>query len=332
MPSKYPMFDRRRLRILPLSDRQHLVDSSSVLNVGDRPEPFEHADLPALAEAILQARRRGAAVVMLMGAHVIKQGLSRYLIDFLRRGWLSALAGNGACAIHDYELARIGATSESVSRYIATGQFGLWKESAEINDIVTAAARAGLGFGEALGQAIAESRWPHREISVYAAAWQAGVPATVHVGVGYDIIHEHPNFDAAAAGTTSDRDFLILTKVVEGLEGGVVLCVGSAVMGPEVYLKALAMARNVAGQQGRQIRHITSAVLDLVELTGAQTGGRRADLHTEAPKDSPEYYFRPYKTMLVRTVADGGRSFYIRGDHRATIPALHALLEAGDKR
>ena len=316
------MFDRRRLRVLPLSQRQHLVDLSSVLNVGERPLPFEHPLLPELAEAVAQARRRGAAVVMLMGAHVIKQGLSRYLIDFVRRGWLSVLAGNGACAIHDYELARIGATSESVSRYIAEGQFGLWQESAEINDIITAGARRGLGFGEALGQAIAESSLPHKDISVYAAAYQAGIPATVHLGVGYDIIHEHPNFDAAAAGAASDRDFLILTKAVENLEGGVVLCVGSAVMGPEVYLKALSMARNVAAQQGRQIRQITSAVFDLLALTG--------DLHIEAPKESPEYYFRPYKTMLVRTVADGGRSFYIRGDHRATLPALHAAICAAE--
>ena len=234
-----------------------------------------------------------------------------------------ALATNGACAIHDYELARVGATSESVSRYIAEGQFGLWTESAEINDIVTAGDRQGLGFGEAVGKAIAEGPLPHKDVSIYAAAYQAGIPATVHLGIGYDIIHEHPNFDAAASGAASDRDFLILTQVIENLEGGVVLCVGSAVMGPEVYLKALAMARNAAAQEGRQIRHITSAVFDLVELTG--------NLHAEAPKDSPEYYYRPYKTMLVRTVADGGKSFYIRGDHRATIPALHALLAAAEK-
>ncbi len=323
MPSKYPTFDKSRLRILPLSARQHLVDLSRVLNVGDRPEPFAHPDLPAVAEAMVQARRRHAAVIMLMGAHVIKQGLSRYVIDLLGRGWLSALATNGACAIHDYELARIGATSESVSRYITAGQFGLWKESAEINEIVTAGAQAGLGFGEALGKAVAEDSLPHKDVSIYAAAWRASIPATVHVGIGYDIVHQHPNFDAAAAGTASDRDFLILAKTIENLENGVVLCFGSAVMGPEVYLKALAMARNVAAQKGQAIHQITTAVFDLLELTG--------DLHVEAPPNSPEYYFRPYKTLLVRTVADGGRSFYFRGDHRATIPALHALLVAAER-
>jgi hypothetical protein len=138
------------------------------------------------------------------------------------------------------------------------------------------------------------------------------------VGIGYDILHEHPNFDAAAAGACSDRDFLTFARVVEGLEGGVVLCFGSAVMGPEVYLKALAMARNAAAGQGRSIRRFTSAVFDLQRLGD--------DLSAEAPKDTPEYYYRPYKTILVRTVRDGGRSHYIRGDHRATIPALHRLL------
>ena len=318
MPSKYEAFDRRRLKLLPLSQRAHDLDLATLLRVGEAPMPFDHPDLPALADALAAAGRRRSAVILLMGAHVIKQGLSRYVIDFIRRGWVSVVAMNGACAIHDYELARIGASTESVARYISEGQFGLWKESGEINDIVAAGSADGLGFGEALGKAIRESDLPHKDISIFAAAYEAGVPATVHVGVGYDIIHEHPNFDGAAAGEASYRDFLILARKVEHLEGGVVLCLGSAVMGPEVYLKALAMARNVAKQQGRQIRHFTSAVFDLLDLTG--------DLHAEAPKDSAEYYYRPFKTILVRTVRDGGASYYFRGDHRATVPALHKLL------
>jgi hypothetical protein len=254
----------------------------------------------------------------MMGAHVIKQGLSRYVIDLIRRGWVSIVAMNGACAIHDYELASVGATTESVARYISEGQFGLWRETAELNDIVHAGAVEGLGFGEAVGQVVADCDYAHKDVSIFAAAYACGVPATVHVGIGYDIVHEHPNFDGAAAGAASYTDFLIFARAMENLEGGVLLCCGSAVMGPEVYLKALAMARNVARQQGREIRRITSAVFDLVRLEG--------DLTTEAPKDSPEYYYRPYKTVLVRTVRDGGRSYYIRGDHRATLPALHRLL------
>lgn len=319
MPSRYPQFDRSRLNIRPLAERENLVSLDDVLPVGDRPVPFEHPDLPALADAILAARRRGASVLLMMGAHVIKQGLGRYVCDLIRRGWVSLLAGNGACTIHDYELARIGATSEHVPSVIRDGRFGLWRETAELNDAVVAGNAEGLGFGESVGRFIAESDLPNADLSVFAAAWQAGIPATVHVGIGYDILHEHPNFDAAAAGEASYRDFLIFAKAVESLDGGVVLCVGTAVMGPEVYLKALAMARNVAAQEGREIRHFHSAVFDLLPLDPAK-------LHTEAPKDTPEYYYRPYKTVLVRTVADGGTSFYVRGDHRATIPALHRLL------
>jgi len=318
MTSKYPRFDRSKLRLRPLAARQHDMDLSKVLAVGEAPLPFSHPALLAIADAMAAARERGAAVILLMGAHVIKQGLSRYVIDLVRRGWVSAVAMNGACAIHDYELSRIGATTESVARYISEGQFGLWTETGGLNDIVRDGHSEGLGFGEALGRAITTGGFPHKDASIFAAAYECGVPATVHIGIGYDIVHEHPNFDAAAAGAASYRDFLVLAHVVENLEGGVVLCYGTAVMGPEVYLKALAMARNVARQEGREIRHFTSAVFDLLDLGD--------DLAAEAPKTSPQYYYRPYKTVLVRTVSDGGKSYYVRGDHRATMPAIHALL------
>jgi hypothetical protein len=134
------------------------------------------------------------------------------------------------------------------------------------------------------------------------------------VGVGYDILYEHPNCDAAAWGALSYRDFLIFTQEVTRLEGGVFLCLGSAVMGPEVYLKALAMARNVAHQRGESIKHFTTLVGDLIPIQG--------DPRREAPKTDPQYYYRPYKTILVRTVADGGESFYVQGDHRQTVPTL----------
>jgi hypothetical protein len=141
-----------------------------------------------------------------------------------------------------------------------------------------------------------------------------GVPVTVHVGIGYDIIHEHPNFDAAAYGLASYRDFLTVCDTVSRLSGGVFLCYGSAVMGPEIYLKALSMARNVAHQRSQRIQGFTTAVFDLLRLEG--------DFHEEAPKSDPRYYYRPWKTVLVRTVADGGGSHYICGDHRQTLPYL----------
>lgn len=321
MPSRYEQFDRGRLEIQPLAAREHDVTIADLLDVSGDAGRFEHPDLPAVADAVAAAVGRGAPVLWMTGAHVIKQGLSRYVIDAVRRGWAAGIAGNGACAIHDYELARIGATSESVARYIREGRFGLWRETGELNDVVRAGDAEGLGFGEAVGRAVSagdEECFPHADASIFAAAWEAGVPATVHVGVGYDIVHEHPNADGAAIGSASYRDFLIFARLVERLEGGVLLCFGSAVMAPEVLLKALAMARNVAARQGRRIADFTTAVFDLLELSG--------DLDREASKDSPEYYYRPYKTLLVRTVRDGGRSIYVRGDHRATIPALHALL------
>src|SRR5947199_2245057 len=239
----------------------------------------------------------------------------------MERGLLTHLAMNGAGPIHDWEFALIGASTESVARYIQTGEFGLWTETGRMNDAIRAAAAQRIGLGEALGRAILEGAFPHKGVSVLAAAARLGVPATVHVGIGHDILHEHPNCDGAALGAASYRDFLVLAQTVTRLEGGVLLNVGSAVMGPEVYLKALAMARNVAHQEGQEIRHFTTAVFDLVPLEG--------DTRRQAPKSDPRYYYRPWKTILVRTVADGGESFYIQGDHRETVPALyHAAVAA----
>jgi hypothetical protein len=207
-----------------------------------------------------------------------------------------------------------------VNRYIRTGEFGLWRETGELNDWIREAAEQSFGLGENVGRRIQSSDFPHRDLSVFAAAYRLGVPVTVHVGIGYDIIHEHPNCDGAALGAASYRDFLIFARTVERLEGGVLLNFGSAIMGPEVYLKALSMARNVALQEGRSIRRFATAVFDMVPIHG--------DPHRELPKTDPGYYFRPHKTILVRTVADGGESFYVSGDHRATLPALRrAFLE-----
>jgi hypothetical protein len=320
MKSKYETFDRSRLLIKPLAERAHDMHLEDVLGLEDPTPAFAHPQLAELAQRIVGAQRRGAARLLMMGAHVIKAGLSRHLIDLLGHGFLTHVAMNGAGAIHDYELARTGATTESVARYIREGQFGLWRETGELNEWIREAAELSLGLGENLGRRIAASDFPHRDLSIFAAAYRLSVPVTVHVGVGYDIIHEHPNCDGAALGAASYRDFLIFARSVENLEGGVLLSFGSAIMGPEVYLKALAMARNVAHQQGRSIRDFTTAVFDLVPIQG--------DIHHELPKTDPGYYFRPHKTILVRTVADGGTSFYFCGDHRATLPALRrALLE-----
>lgn len=314
----FPQFDRSRLRIEPLSQRQHDLTLADILPLDANIPPLDHPHLPIVAEQIRAARKRDAAVILMMGAHLLRRGNSRFLIDLMERGLLTHVAMNGAGPIHDYEFALIGATTESVPRYIRTGQFGMWRETGEINEIAKQAMADGLGLGEAIGRAIEEGRFPHRDISVLAAGYRLQVPVTVHVGIGQDIIHQHPNCDGAALGETSYRDFLIFAHSVSRLEGGVLLNFGSAVMGPEVYLKALSMARNVAQQEGRAIAHFTTAVFDLPDLG--------SDFNTEPPKTDPRYYYRPWKTILVRTVADGGESYYIQGDHRETFPNLWKLL------
>jgi hypothetical protein len=242
------------------------------------------------------------------------------LIDLMERGIVTLIGGNGAVSIHDMEFAMIGKTTESVARYIQEGQFGLWKETGRVNDAAVEADKHGMGLGESIGKMISDhpAEFPYAADSVLAAGYRLGVPVTIHGGIGQDIVHEHPNFDAAAYGAASYRDFLALAHQVENLEGGVMLNIGTAVMGPEVYLKALAMSRNVAHQQGREIKHFTTAVFDMIDL------GENQD--KEAPKSDSRYYFRPFKTILVRTVADGGESYYVRGDHRSTVSNLHRLV------
>ncbi len=319
MASKYAVFDRSRLVIKPLAERTHDLHLDHWLSLDAPTSPFSHPQLTEVARRLITAKQSGAARILMMGAHLLRAGVNRHIIDLIERGSLDHIAMNGAGVIHDYELARIGATTESVARYIRTGEFGLWRETGELNDWVAEAAALDLGLGENLGRRIESSDYPQKSLSMLAAAYRHSVPVTVHVGIGYDILHEHPNCNGAAFGAASYRDFLIFARTVERLENGVLLSFGSAIMAPEVYLKALAMARNVAQQEAREIRHFTTAVFDLVPIHG--------DFREELPKTDPGYYFRPQKTILVRTVADGGESFYFCGGHRATFPALrHAIL------
>ncbi|MBQ7160584.1 MAG: hypothetical protein IJR90_02640 [Clostridia bacterium] len=314
----YPLFDRSRLNILPLAERIHDIDLEKVaMEPGDPVPEFDDPSLDPIADAVVTARKKyGAAVLMMYGAHVIRTGNSPLMIDMMKRGMITHFATNGAGSIHDFEFSLIGQTCESVAKYISEGQFGLWRETGMINDIIKEGAADGIGWGEALGRYIWENKLPYREKSVLAMGYHLGVPCTVHIGVGNDIINEHPNFDGAAAGACSYTDFLVYAKTVENLEHGVFLNFGSAVAGPEVYLKALAMARNVAKQEGRRIADFTTAVFDLLAI-------EQSDGYSSAPpKTDPRYYFRPWKTILARTVADGGKSYYVRGEHNKTFPNL----------
>lgn len=317
MPFK--KFDRNLLKLKPLSERVHDLDLSIMMDIdGEIPE-FEHPTIDILTNRILEAREKDAAVILMMGAHVIRSGVSPFLIELMKKNIVTHFALNGAGAIHDFELALIGATTESVAKYISVGQFGLWNETGRINEAVKMGVREGIGFGEAIGKVIETENFPHKDISLLAAGYRYQVPVTIHVGIGCDIIHEHPNCDGYALGHASYTDFLIYANTISNLEGGVFLNFGSAVIGPEVYLKCLAMARNVAHQEGRKIAHFTTAVFDLLPLEGK-------DIHSEPEKSDPGYYFRPWKTIMARTVADGGESFYVQGLHRETVSNLARKL------
>lgn len=309
-----------RLSVQPLAERTNDLNLDHWLDLEAATPEFDHPDLETVAAKLNAAREQGRARVLMMGGHLLRAGVNRHVIDLLQRGFIDHLAMNGAVAIHDYELARVGGTTESVARYIRTGEFGLWTETGELNDWVSEAAAESLGYGENIGRRISYSEYPHRDLSILAAAYQLSIPATVHTGIGYDILHEHPNCSGAAAGEASYRDFLIFCRTLERLEGGVLLNFGSAVMGPEVYLKALAMVRNLARQEGGSITKFTTAVFDICPIQG--------DFRKELDRSDPGYYFRPHKTILVRTVADGGESFYFQGVHRATLPALRRKLLA----
>lgn len=311
---KHRLFDRKELKLESLSCRKHDLDISIIAPLNLKFNLKSNGDLKKAAQRIVRARKNKASIIWMIGGHVIRSGVQRYLIDLMEKGYISCLSMNGAGIIHDYEFALIGATTESVARYIKEGQFGLWKETGKINNIINKGYKSGLGLGEAVGKAIYEGRFPYKGISLLSTGYRLKIPVTVHVGIGYDIIHEHPNCDGAAIGATSYRDFLLFSKTVSNLENGVVMNFGSAVMAPEVFLKALSMARNVAHQKRKKIKHFTSVVCDLYNLP--------PNFNKEPDKRNPGYYFRPWKTMLVRTVADGGSAFYIKGRHSDIIPAF----------
>ncbi len=313
--SRYELFDRGRIALQDLSERGHDLLAKDCQPLSARFPVYSHPEFASLVSRLVAARQQGRNVVLMMGGHAIKLGLSRYLVDLVERGLVTHLATNGAGIIHDFELAAGGGTSENVSKWIQRGQFGLWQQTSRLNDIIFQAANRGEGLGEAVGRVIEEEQLPFRHLSIAAAGWRMGVPVTSHVGVGSDIIHAHANCDGAALGAASYTDFLIFAQSIAGLEGGVFLNIGSAVTGPEVYLKALSMARNVAAQRREHISNFTTAVFDLVELP--------ADFRKGPPsKSHPQYYYRPWKTILVRTVADGGRSYFFSGDLSSTIPTL----------
>jgi len=280
------IFNIDDIKLAPLCSRDNDLDLSVIMDLKSSNDI--HENLINTGKKIVRARENGASVILMMGAHVIRSGVQRYTIDLMKRGFLSCIATNGAGMIHDFEFALIGETTESVPRYIKNGRFGFWEETGQINDIINKPFQSNSGMGRKVGEAILDGNFPNKNISILAQAAKYNVPLTIHVSIGQDIIHQFPNFDGAATGAASYKDFLTFVSLVQNLENGVVMDFGSAVMAPEVFLKALSMARNVVQQKGESISRFTTLVYDLHKLPN--------DYSSEAPKDSAAYYFRPWKT------------------------------------
>ena len=303
--------DPARVRTIPLATRPSKVMSAALgapvrsgLTVrrflAGLPDILAARELRAAADAIAAAVRRGRPVVLGMGAHPIKVGLGPVICDLMARGRLAAVAMNGACLVHDFELAWGGRTSEDVGPGLDRGLFGMARETGEfLNRATHDGVAAGLGLGRAVGDAILKARLPHRKTSILATAARLGVPATVHVAIGTDIIHMHPSADGAAIGEGSLRDFRLLAGVVGGLEGGVYLNLGSAVVLPEVFVKALNLARNT----GRRVRRLTTVDMDF------------------------NRHYRPGVNVVARPTAAGGRGIQLTGHHEIMFPLLWAAAE-----
>ncbi len=314
----FPTLDFSRIRTYPLPQRENLVGLEDLVTPQTPLPPFDNPELAEVAGRIVAARLSGRPVIWMIGAHVVKRGLSPLLVDLLERGVITHLASNGAATIHDLEIALLGHTSEDVARSIEDGSFGMAEETgALMNRAIRAGAREGLGIGEALGRLLAaDGRFHNRQHSLLYTAYRLGLPYTVHVAIGTDIIHQHPECDFAAVGWGSGQDFKVYTTSVSHLEGGVFCNLGSAVIGPEVFLKALSIVRNL----GHTVRVFTTANFDLIPL---------GDYRRPIGDDVPEYYYRPRKNIVNRPVSLGGRGYHIAGDHRVTIPNLCHLIRQG---
>ena len=313
----YPSVDLTKVKTSPLPQRLSRVALDNLVKPSDPVPGFESPDFIEVAERVAAARQAGRPVIWMIGAHVVKRGLSPILIDLMERGLITHLASNGAAVIHDFEIAYQGNTSEDVAKSLEDGSFGMAEETGrELNLAIQAGARQGLGIGEAVGSWMADGeRLPHRDLSLVYTAYRLHIPYTVHVAIGTDIIHQHPLADFGAIGWASGQDFKIYTASVCELEGGVFCNFGSSVIGPEVFLKALSIARNL----GNPLRVFTTANFDLLPL---------ADYRRPLGEDQTEYYYRPRKNIVNRPVSLGGKGFHICGDHRLTIPNLRLQLLA----
>ncbi|KPK31553.1 MAG: hypothetical protein AMK70_12360 [Nitrospira bacterium SG8_35_1] len=263
------------------------------------PDILSAKDFKSVVKAIVRARNNGRPVILGMGAHPIKVGLSPIVINLMEQGIVTALAMNGACIVHDYELALMGHTSEDVDVELCRGTFGMAEETGRgLNRAINSGIKKGYGIGRAVGEKIAKGKFLYKELSILAAASRRSIPVSVHVAIGTDIIHMHPSADGKSMGEGSMRDFRLLSSVVSDLKGGVYINLGSAVVLPEVFLKAVAVTRNLK----KPVRNFTTVNMDCIQ------------------------HYRARENVLRRPVLSGGRSYALTGHHEIMFPLLAAAV------
>ncbi len=313
--SKFKRADLKKIKTISIKTRKSKVTPADFAQVFDGkrgsfaafadslPKILVAEDLRTLVDDIVKSRKKNKPVILMMGAHVIKVGLTPVLIDLIKRNVITAVAMNSAAAIHDVETAMWGKTSEDVAVSILDGSFGMARETGELmNRTLTDAFRdSDMGYGEALGRKLLDLDAPNAKVSLLATCYSLNIPITVHAAIGTDIIHQQPTMDGAATGELTFRDFKSLAETCKGLTGGgVVLNVGSAVIMPEVFLKALTVARNL----GARAKGFTTAVFDM------------------------NNHYRPRMNVQLRPTQDGGRGLSFTGHHEIMIPLLAAMVKA----
>ena len=308
MPKKFDPIDLKDVKTYPLSDRESKVSSADFAGVWEKggsykkflerlPNILSGNDIKAVIAGVAEAARQNKTVIFGMGAHVIKVGLNPIIIDLMQRGIITGVAMNGAGIIHDLEVALAGQTSEDVAASIDDGSFGMAGETADfLNQALSQSDKGTFGLGQSIGRAIMSNQLPQVEHSILAAGWRLDIPVTVHVAIGTDIIHMHPQFDPAKAGQASHRDFRILTSMVGSLEGGVYLNAGSAVVLPEVFLKAVTLARNL----GHTLDRFMTVNIDFIR------------------------HYRPLTNVIQRPTAKGGTGINLVGHHEILLPLIAA--------
>ena len=308
MPKKFNPLDLSKIKTYSLSDRTSKVRTADFAQTGQKGLSFKEflnglpnilagSDLRSVISAMAAAARNKKTVILGMGAHVIKVGLNPVVIDLMERGIISCVAMNGAGIIHDVELAMAGHTSEDVAAAIDDGSFGMAEDTGIfLSEALSASQKNSDGLGQAVGRAIQEKKLPFMEQSILAAGFRLGIPVTVHVAIGTDIIHMHPQFDAAQTGSATHHDFRLFSSVVASLQEGVYLNVGSAVIMPEIFLKAVTLARNL----GQPLDRFTTVNLDFFQ------------------------HYRPMTNVVHRPTARGGKGISLVGHHEIMLPLIAA--------